>query len=227
MGGNNAMTCKNKTETFWFLKECVIMMMMMMTEIELLSLLSRRRRLKKKSLSQSLKPFICQLLPRKGSGWEAFSPFFIPRNHIILWKACSAAQCLGTWKSGCKSKSRNYFICWLHDIQSWLMTKIYCCQKLRQIYMLKWTQPVIRKAIRLSLQDVLIAAAPLIIIPILFIILIMMITGRCEFGSRPPLSQFVLQQSAALALPVLLLILVFHQLHPTINDDLLDCLSFG
>jgi len=32
--------------------------------------------------------------------------------------------------------------------------------------------------------------------------------GRCEFGSRPPLSQFVLQQSAALALPVLLLILV-------------------
>ena len=35
-----------------------------------------------------------------------------------------------------------------------------------------------------------------------------MITGRCEFGSRPPLSQFVLQQSATLALPVLLLILV-------------------
>jgi len=34
------------------------------------------------------------------------------------------------------------------------------------------------------------------------------IQGRCEFGSRPPLAQFVLQQSASLAIPTLLLILV-------------------
>jgi len=32
--------------------------------------------------------------------------------------------------------------------------------------------------------------------------------GRCEFGSRPPLAQFVLQQSAALAIPTIILILV-------------------
>ena len=40
-------------------------------QIEILLLLSRRRR-PKSSLSQSLKPFICQLLPRKGNNFASF-----------------------------------------------------------------------------------------------------------------------------------------------------------
>ena len=48
--------------------------------------------------------------------------------------------------------------------------------------------------------------------------------GRCEFGSRPPLAHFVVEQSAALAIPTFLLILVTH--HSRIQDSIIFKIHF-